>query len=451
MEKDAKWLAWAEQRFVQVAGDDRLIYLEEFKKALNVKKIGKDTIEYEELRTILRSCAAESAWQLRDEKLDELTQMLFEEADSDGSGNICFEELRAQLEKYPEFAENLTISASELLRPPKQRKQANNGNCCNISAKNIRNNVDMIIFMTLYISINIACIVSGALVAYRQYPDSPWAMVARSSGRCLSFNCVFIVVLMLKRCLTVLRNTKLSTYLPMDQHVDLHKFVGYAIVFFSVIHTCGHTTNYVQWSQNNETNYTLIDYLFTTKPGIGWVFGTANITGWALLYVLAVIVLFSTPYIRRKGYFRVFYLTHQLAIIFWILLLVHSGTFWMWALLPGAIYIVERILRRRVVQRARHGRIYIKQAILLPANVTHLIVPRPANFHFHAGEYVCIKIPAIAKYEWHPFTISSAPEKREFITLHIRALGNWTKRVFDFFRKKELKAENLQVHPSYNA
>ena len=39
MEKDAKWLAWAEQRFAQVAGEDRLIYLDEFKKALNVKKV----------------------------------------------------------------------------------------------------------------------------------------------------------------------------------------------------------------------------------------------------------------------------------------------------------------------------------------------------------------------------------------------------------------------------
>ncbi len=30
----------------------------------------------------------------------------------------------------------------------------------------------------------------------------------------------------------------------MDQHVDLHKFVGCAIVFFSVVHTLGHTANY---------------------------------------------------------------------------------------------------------------------------------------------------------------------------------------------------------------
>lgn len=43
--------------------------------------------------------------------------------------------------------------------------------------------------------------------------------------------------------------------------------------------------------------------------------------------------------------------------------------------------------------------------------VTHLVIKRPQFFHFKPGDYVYINIPVIAKYEWHPFTISSAPEK----------------------------------------
>ena len=70
---------------------------------------GNGMIDYEELRTVLSSCTAESALQLCEETLDELTQVLFEEADTDCSGNICFEELRVQLEKYPDIADNLTI------------------------------------------------------------------------------------------------------------------------------------------------------------------------------------------------------------------------------------------------------------------------------------------------------------------------------------------------------
>ena len=65
----------------------------------------------------------ESSLKFDDEKLDELTQLvtlqlqevlldfraLFEDADTDNSGSITFEELRAELEKYPGVVENLTI------------------------------------------------------------------------------------------------------------------------------------------------------------------------------------------------------------------------------------------------------------------------------------------------------------------------------------------------------
>lgn len=43
--------------------------------------------------------------------------------------------------------------------------------------------------------------------------------------------------------------------------------------------------------------------------------------------------------------------------------------------------------------------------------VTHLVIRRPQFFHFKPGDYVYINVPLIAKYEWHPFTISSAPEQ----------------------------------------
>ena len=41
MDKDAKWLAWFEQRFTEVAGTDRQIDFDEFKRALNVTQVRK--------------------------------------------------------------------------------------------------------------------------------------------------------------------------------------------------------------------------------------------------------------------------------------------------------------------------------------------------------------------------------------------------------------------------
>ncbi|XP_022109398.1 NADPH oxidase 5-like isoform X2 [Acanthaster planci] len=506
MDKDASWLAHFEEQFSQVAGDDRNIYLEEFTKALNVKKSffaerffhlidtdcsgsislkellvalrllvhgtateklrflfrvydvdGNGSIDFSELRTVLKSCTAESALQLSEETLDELTEVLFEEADTDSSGAISFEELQAQLEKYPDIAENLTISAADWLRPPsasqKKKKQSASHDCCRnrcprLRLKSVRNNQSIIIFIAVYVALHIGLTVWGVVGSWRAFPDKPWLMVARGAGRCLSFDCVFVLCLMLRKCLTVIRSTNVAAALVLiDQHVDLHKLVGYAIVGLSLVHINGHVFNFLDMSLG-ATNYTLVEYLFTVTPGIGWVAGTASITGHALTVILLIIFVFSFSFIRRRGYFQVFHMTHQFSILFWILLILHATTFWMWFILPGTLYAIERFLRLKLVRRARDGRTFIKKAVVLPANVTLLIIPRPPKLRFHPGEYVHINIPQIAKNEWHPFTISSAPEQKAFITLHIRAIGNWTKRLRAVCRERQQKELTCFENPA---
>lgn len=70
---------------------------------------GSGSIDPDELRIVLKSCLSESAISLPEEKLDDLTLALFESADKDKSGAITFEELKAELESFPEVMENLTI------------------------------------------------------------------------------------------------------------------------------------------------------------------------------------------------------------------------------------------------------------------------------------------------------------------------------------------------------
>ena len=52
-----------------------------------------------------------------------------------------------------------------------------------------------------------------------------------------------------------------------------------------------------------------------------------------------------------------------------------------------------------------------RNIVILPSKVIHLVIQKPGHFNFHPGDYVFINIPTIAKYEWHPFTVSSAPEQ----------------------------------------
>lgn len=97
--------------------------------------------------------------------------------------------------------------------------------------------------------------------------------------------------------------------------------------------------------------------------------------------------------------------------------------------------------------RSDRGKTYVSSGILLPSKVTHLVIKRPSHFCFRPGDYVFINIPAIAKYEWHPFTLSSAPEDDEHIGLHIRAVGEWTNRLFNFFMNEEKRLQNGEILP----
>ena len=47
-------------------------------------------------------------------------------------------------------------------------------------------------------------------------------------------------------------------------------------------------------------------------------------------------------------------------------------------------------------------------------------------FNYEAGQYAFIMIPSLGIHQYHPFTISSIPSDED-MTMHIKALGDWTK------------------------
>ena len=64
------------------------------------------------------------------------------------------------------------------------------------------------------------------------------------SGQCLNFNCMFILVLMLRQCITFLRTHGFSMVLPLDQHIYFHKLAGVFIFIQSIVHTIMHLLNF---------------------------------------------------------------------------------------------------------------------------------------------------------------------------------------------------------------
>ena len=59
----------------------------------------------------------------------------------------------------------------------------------------------------------------------------------------------------------------------------------------------------------------LWQYFFFVRTGLGWVYGTAGLTGDLLAIILIIMVLCSLPVVRRKGFFEVYGLNAERIII----------------------------------------------------------------------------------------------------------------------------------------
>ena len=114
-----------------------------------------------------------------------------------------------------------------------------------------------------------------------------------------------------------------------------------------------------------------------------------------------------------------FYFSHLLYVIYWVLLIFHAPNFWKWFVGPCAIYLIEKIFR---VARSlsEEGKTWVTMGVVLPSKVVSLVIRRPPHFTFKPGDYIFINIPVIATFEWHPFTI--------------RLLYLWSFLELDFFR-----------------
>lgn len=153
---------------------------------------------------------------------------------------------------------------------------------------------------------------------------------------------------MLRKCITFLRTRGFGAFIPLDNHIYLHKLTGVVIAVLSLIHTIMHLINFsavvVYDPILNANNYTMTEWLLTSRPGLfGLCAGWANPTGIILALILLVMFVCSQPFVRRGGSFEIFYWTHLLYIPFWILLVFHGPRYWEWFIGPFLIYLVERV------------------------------------------------------------------------------------------------------------
>ncbi|CAF4234336.1 unnamed protein product [Rotaria socialis] len=166
---------------------------------------------------------------------------------------------------------------------------------------------------------------------------------------------------------------------------------------------------------------------FTTRPGIGWIGHFASLSGVILFVILSVMAIFSMQFIRRSGHFQ------------------------KWIVTPLTIFIIEKLYYSLTQCSSNSGRIHIESATIEQSNVISLKIHRSKSFRFQLGDYIFINLPRVAPFEFHSFTVSSAPQESNYITVHIQAISNWTKRVYEYFKnmpENQKNERNIKVYRS---
>ncbi|XP_045083909.1 respiratory burst oxidase homolog protein B-like [Aegilops tauschii subsp. strangulata] len=293
--------------------------------------------------------------------------------------------------------------------------------------------------------------------------------------------------------------TTLGRFVPSNDNLNFHKMIAVGISVGAGLHIISHLTcDFPRLVHATDDEYEPMKPFFgDVKPPNYWWFlkGTEGWTGLVMLVLMAITFTLATGRFRKRelrrpktkkskslvesknpnslpgllgrltrsvsashnrltmlinasfnrftGY-NAFLYTHHLFVIVYALLIVHGHflylikkwqkkTTCMYLTVPIVVYACERLTRTlrsrvRLVEK-------IKVAVHPhPASLLSLHMSKPEGFRFKGGQYIFIKCPDVSKFEWHPFSITSAPED-DCVSIHIKALGDWTEDLRDAFLK----------------
>uniref|UniRef100_A0A0D9XE35 FAD-binding FR-type domain-containing protein n=1 Tax=Leersia perrieri TaxID=77586 RepID=A0A0D9XE35_9ORYZ len=251
--------------------------------------------------------------------------------------------------------------------------------------------------------------------------------------------------------------------LKLNMALVLLPMIATAIVVGITLHAGNHLAcDFPRLIAASPEEYGLVAYAFgPVKPTyVGLLSGVEGITGVAMVVLMTVSFTLAThpfrkgekgggtiPTVARLPYpfnrlagFNAFWYSHHLLGIVYALLLAHGyflflvrrwylKTTWMYISVPLILYVGERMLR---ALRSNAYAVKILKVCLLPGNVLTITMSKPYGFRYRSGQYIFLQCPTISPFEWHPFSITSAPGD-DYLSVHIRTNGDWTqelKRIF---------------------
>ncbi|XP_023648448.2 NADPH oxidase 4 isoform X1 [Paramormyrops kingsleyae] len=327
--------------------------------------------------------------------------------------------------------------------------------------------------------------------------------MSRASAAVLNLNCCLVLLPVCRSLLAGLRGfqkvTSRKARRILDKRKTFHMACGIAIGLFSVIHVSAHLANVYSFSAWYSDEFPALNLarhrgedpriiMFTTVPGA---------TG--VLLVLVLFLMFTaSSYSMRVSHYDIFWYTHNLSIVFYVLLLVHviggvlkyqtnvehhppdcfrpnrtapggqSSGFvnssqvdglskvcreepqfqahfpetWLWVSGPLCLYCAERLYRYMRGCRP----VTVASVVRHPCRVVEVHMQK-SGFRARPGQYIVLNCPHVSSFESHPFTLTTCPtERNATFGIHLRVLGDWTERFTDLLlAEPEVGAEILPV------
>ncbi|KAK3698716.1 hypothetical protein QZH41_010756, partial [Actinostola sp. cb2023] len=245
----------------------------------------------------------------------------------------------------------------------------------------------------------------------------------------------------------------------LDKRVWFHKACALTTIVASVIHTTAHLTNAKRFSVNYSQEYPELNF--------------AEYKDQVSCFIYA-----SSKFLRcvsfRNSSYEVFWYAHHLFVVFYILLAIHGlggvvkhqtnldkhipgctnkddvnmtslntsdacvepaefeadeTQTWKFLIFPLCLYLLDRMVR--VLRNFQE--VKVLKVVKHPCDVVELKI-KLTRFEAQPGQYVFIRCPDVARFEWHPFTLTRCPTPDDDgFSIHFKISGDWT---IIFFRIK---------------
>ncbi|XBH58942.1 hypothetical protein VPH35_080287 [Triticum aestivum] len=399
-----------------------------------VDKNADGRITVEEVKEIIALSASANKLSKIKERADEYAALIMEELDPKNLGYIELESLESLLLQTPsEAVARSTITHSSKLSKALSMRLAPSKDTSPLRhywlqfTFFVQENWKRIWVAGLWLSICIALFI-WKFIQYRNRAVfnimGYCVATAKGAAETLKFNMALVLFPVCRNTITWIRSkTKIGAVVPFNDNINFHKVIAAGVAVGVVLHAGAHLTcDFPLLLHASDAKYEPMKPFFgETRPPNYWWFvkGTAGWTGIVMVVLMSISFVLAQPWFRRNKLkdtnplkkmtgFNAFWFTHHLFAIVYALLIVH-GT---------SLYLTKEW--------------YKKTVAVYPGNVLALYMSKPPGFKYRSGQYIFINCGAVSPYEWHPFSVTSAPGDN-YLSVHIRTRGDWTSRLRTVF------------------